>query len=219
MKPRSETEIAEKMIEHLTQNEWDVYQEVCLGRSNRAVDILAIRGRVSMAVEAKTSLSLAVIEQAYEWRHYANHCCIVTPKSPGAFQRRVLEWCGVGAYWVHAGGEISGPHPRPVLSRRTLPDLIASIKPEHKHWCAAGSQHGRYTAFGDTKRKLIDYVARHNGCLIKDAVESIKHHYSCDKTAIGTLVSWAGTKVMPEICVRKEGGKNRFFVSTETVVQ
>lgn len=210
----AETDIGAQMVKHLVADQWDVYQEVCLGRSNRAADIVAIRGPAIMVVEAKSSLSLAVIEQAWMWKHYANYCAIVTPKGPGDFQRRVLDSFGIGAFWLSKHGEaVNGPHPFPAMNRRILPDLRASIRPEHKTHCMAGSQHGRYTAFGATKRSLIAYVAAHNGCTVKDAVSAIKHHYGTDKSAIMALIQWSGTRALPDIVVARRDGKTRFYVS------
>lgn len=77
--PTAETQVAAPVVAWLRAGGWDVYQEVRQGAGARACDIVATQGRLIWAVEVKTRLSNAVLEQAAYWRQYAHFASVAVP--------------------------------------------------------------------------------------------------------------------------------------------
>lgn len=70
---KSETDLAEKVVEWLQAQQWEVFQEVQLDSFGRIADIVAVSGPLLWVIECKTSQSFAVFEQAFQWKMYANY--------------------------------------------------------------------------------------------------------------------------------------------------
>jgi len=98
--PESEEELAKVFLEWISDSKWDIYQEVeFLGR---VADIVLLRDNLVWVVECKTSLSLALMEQANSWIGYANYTSILIPRARRRanrghfFGRQVLKDLGIG---------------------------------------------------------------------------------------------------------------------------
>jgi hypothetical protein len=103
-----ETEVAAAVVAWLEEAGWDVYQEVQVKRFGRVADIVAVMDRRIWIIECKTSLSIAVIGQAYEWQesvHWVSVAVPVMAKRKGGypirgqrprFVNRVLRDYGIG---------------------------------------------------------------------------------------------------------------------------
>lgn len=85
----------------LELNEWDVYSEVqqAYGGYSRA-DIVATKNNLLIVIELKNSLSLAVIEQAYDWIGSADYVFVGVPKvkrgNRSDFSKIILKDYGIG---------------------------------------------------------------------------------------------------------------------------
>src|SRR4030066_46238 len=78
----------------------------------------------------------------------------------------------------------------PQLNRGVI-NIHKFIKPEHKTWAEAGSQHGYYTPFQRTKQNIEYEIKKHpNGILFKDFIKLTEHHYSSETTARSCLQKW-----------------------------
>jgi hypothetical protein len=122
-KPLKEIDLAAKVIDWLQSQWWEVYQEVQPHHCGRTADIVAINGPLVWVIETKTSLSLALLEQALRWRGYANYISIATP-SPRRYSkgedavRLFVKHLGIGRMLIYPNRVADGvdqKHP-PVLS-------------------------------------------------------------------------------------------------------
>ena len=87
-----ETELAQKFVEYLKI--YDLYFEVDYYRS---VDIVALNGNISIALEVKTSFNFKVFEQALENRNHFNYSYIAIPDfRDDSIQRKLCEDYGIG---------------------------------------------------------------------------------------------------------------------------
>lgn len=218
----AEARLAAKLVSWLQAQDWDVYQEVSLGYACQRADIVAVRGHLLWAIETKTSLSFEVIAQARRWRHYAHlgSVCVPESKRRGAdsgrdLALRVCEAEGVGVLTVredsfsdHVEVEVA---PRP--ARNALVDrLRAALHPEQKTAALAGSNRGGYwTPWQRTCREIVGLVNAHPGVALKDLIESIKHHYTSDASARGSILKWAEQGKVKGVRVQREGRAVRFF--------
>jgi hypothetical protein len=188
--------LAAAVVSWLADGGWEVYQEV--ETPNGRCDIVAVRGPIRWAIEVKTSLNLAVMDQAFRNAAWFHHSSIAVPApannqfaSPRNWQlaHDIGKLLGFGVLRIvcFKGGEA----PRviqdtlPVLNRR--PGTI-HLHEEQKNWCAAGSNHGgHFTRFQSTAQRLTSFVKRTPGMSLKEAVKSIDHHYASVPSATGAL--------------------------------
>ncbi len=75
---------------------WDCYPEAQFLRESGRADIAATFGKRLTIVEAKTSATLAVLDQAARWIGKAHYVWIATPVDPGDTVRWVCETRGIG---------------------------------------------------------------------------------------------------------------------------
>src|SRR3989304_9433876 len=200
MKKLTEVDLAKPVIAYLEERGWDVYQEVLI--YGKIADIVATFGKLTYIIECKTSLSLKLLEQAYNWRGKANFVSIAIPASSsyGDFTRDLLIRNKIGALSVRYSEVYENIYPQ--LNRKVI-NIQKFIKPEHAIWAEAGSQHGYYTPFQRTKGN-IEFRIKHypNGILFKDFIKLTEHHYASEATARSCLHKWIesgiikGTKIV-----------------------
>lgn len=208
---RSEIDIAAPVVAWLIEQGWDVYQEVSMGYADRRIDIVATHGGLVWAIECKTSLSIAVMEQAYYWKHSAHFSSIAVPRSKrsrgSAFAERILERDGIGKISVGYGHVYQSV--APALNRRAYADRIRDrLCEEQKCGLAAGSSGGGYeTPFRQTSRALARIVEERPGISLRDAIDAIRHHYASDVTARSVLRQRIESGLVPGVRILREGRK------------
>lgn len=188
---RAETEVAAPVIEYLREAGWDVYQEV-EGPSGRCIDIVARKGPVLWALEAKRSLNLSVLDQAYDSLPYAHKVSAVVPRGgPEStegyeFGLKAAAKFGIGVL------EVWPPEATPRVVQAVEPEARVSVKgnlagllaPAQKLFVAAGSAGAtHWTPFKATSLRLRALVGKRPGILMTEAVKAIEHHYSSDANA------------------------------------
>lgn len=201
MKPKySEKDLAAIVVSDLTEQGWEIYQEVETGWGR--ADIVAKNGNILWVIECKMSFSLAVIEQA--WNHIRSHkshfvsVAVQVSKHVGKFAEEICKRFGIGILSVNLNRESMTEKARPNFYRKANG---LELHEEQKTWCLAGSQSGggHYTPFKATVRDLVDLVRKHpEGLLFADAVKSIDHHYSSLATAKACLSKFIGV-VIPNL--------------------
>lgn len=188
----AEAAIAKHVIEHLEAELWDVYQEVQIGPLGGIADIVAVRDGVSHIIEVKTSFSLALLQQAMDWRGYANYisvACETSDKRTECLKEEICRWSGIGYYRIFRGEFWNIVPPR--LWRKVRCNIKDAVRPEHKVWAPAGNNKGqRYTEFARTCRNLLEIVRANPNCTFKQAMAGMKHHYASDATASTALRHW-----------------------------
>lgn len=180
------------VVQQLTHDGWEVYQEVETGAGR--TDIVAVRNGIRWAVEVKTSMSLAVMDQARANVAYFHYSSLAVPGYKGSEPRswKFAQECGqVFGYGVVSLHPTADEHRRVRvlsqgrLNRRPLP---VRLHEEQKTEVAAGSNRGgQWTAFKSTVRHLEWAVQHAPGIRLKDAVRKISHHYSSEPSATGCL--------------------------------
>lgn len=207
----TESDLIKNLIPCLQDWGWDIYQEV-EGPGGR-VDIVAARGRIQWAIEAKLSFGLPVIEQAHNWRTRCHYSSVAIPSGAGTgnFARGICQHHGIGILRVQmwdVGCVTEAAKPR--LNRRPLP---LKLYEEQKTFCDAGSNRGgHWTPFKRTCRNLVDAVTKEPGMEFKSLIKVLDHHYSSLSSARSCLLKFITTGVIPELRTEAIGGKLWVFL-------
>jgi hypothetical protein len=98
--PWSETDVAAAAMAWLQDRGWDCYPEAQFQRESGRADIAAVLGRRLTIVEAKTSATMTVLDQAARWIGKAHFVWIATPVDPGDTVRWICETRGIGIMFV-----------------------------------------------------------------------------------------------------------------------
>lgn len=229
MQTIAEVDVAKAVVSYIVSLGWEVYQEVQPWRDGKCADIVATKGKLVWVVEVKTSLTLSVIAQAEWWSHYAHTASIAFPirktvkterciSGGRSMAYRVMEHFGIGCLAVDSqcggGWEVDSSLSFPGrLNRAAMPDKLRNCLTDlHKTYAKAGNAEGRrLTPFRLTEMDLEDYVKEHPGCTMKEAVDSIDHHYGSDANAKASLVNLIRKNVIKRIRVEKDGRKLRLY--------
>jgi hypothetical protein len=219
MKPKSESDLAAKVIEWLEAQHWDVYQEVVFRGNGGRADIVAVRNGYLWIIETKTSLTFTVLSQASYWRSHFRS--IAVPKSQdhnggrGMAYQIAKDYLKIGvlevnSLWVN---EVIGP---PLMREyhKFAKDMIGNLRPEHKTFCQAGSNGGGYfTPYRETMRDVQMYIASHPGCKLKEIVDGLKHYHYRTKSSALTCIRVALSNWEPWCEVRTgEKGEFRYYI-------
>lgn len=212
-----ETELAQKVVEWLTSQHWDVYQEVQISTS--VADIVAVQGQLIWIIECKSSLSLSLIGQAHEWIRKAHFVSVAIPRGKSYLTksryvaRNIMRHYGIGMIEVpNLIADIREHSVPPRLNRKARVKTVKdSLCPEHKHWAPAGSQCGYYTPFKATCKHIVRIVKKNPGILLKDLIDKSKHHYLSDTTARACISKYARKGIINGIRCEKSGKLLRFY--------
>lgn len=187
---------ARAVVEWLAEGGWEVYQEVvtACGRC----DIVAVQGPIRWAIEVKTTLNLAVLDQAYRNTGLFHHSSVAVPAPVKSMHNTPRSWALAHALGQRLGfglirivlaeGRRSQLVKQDVLPRLNRHPAPVSLHEEQKTWCAAGSSGGGYyTRFQRTVRQLERYVLHHPGTALREAVRGTDHHYASVPSAVSAL--------------------------------
>ena len=209
MEKLTEIQLFKPIISYLEERGWNVFQEVLL--YGKVADIVATFGRLTWIVEGKTTLSLKLLEQAYNWRGKANFVSIAIPSNsnPGgdSFVKELLVKNKIGMLTINKYAEEVFENIHPQLNRKVI-NIQKFIKPEHAVWAEAGSQYGYYTPFQNTKRNIEYRIKNYpNGILFNDFLKLTEHHYSKEATARSCLRQWIESGVIKGAEIVLQGNK------------
>jgi hypothetical protein len=218
----TEEQLAGAVVRWLTSQSWDVYQEVQIGHSDRRADIVAVSGRIVWCIEAKRSLTFAVVEQAAH--HPAHLRSVAVPtcevrNNGRAFARHVCRQNSVGVLTVNWFDEdrndvvVSEYAPLIRCNDETAAHIRRNLRPEHKTAARAGTQGGYYTPFSRTMNLARDFIAAHPGCTIRDLMGApeIRHgHYASDASCRAHLPG--ALRQFAPWCRVEDGRPVRFFL-------
>jgi hypothetical protein len=189
----SEADLAKKVIAWLEEQHWDVYQEVVFKHQSARADIVAVRAGLVWVIETKTSLTLAVLEQASNWcahlRSIAVPGCFSDGGGRGTAYGIARNYLKIGI--IEVGGkrgyvcEVVDP---PIMREyhNCAKRMRSQLKEEHKHYLAAGSNGGGYyTPYRETMEHVRRFIAAHPGCTLKQIMDDLKglHHYASTASA------------------------------------
>jgi hypothetical protein len=232
-----ETEVAAPVVSWLSQQGWEVYQEVSV-RGGRRADIVAVKDGLLWIVEAKTTLNLEVMGQAAEWKGWCHLISFAVPARSGAFRyamrrgvltnrarkvvRAMNEVYGVGCMVVLMGGALMNPADRVHVDYRPveaenprMADYVrGSLCEEQKTFAQAGSAGTYWTPYKGTCERLRRYVAAHPGCSVSEAVANIETHYASKASAKVCLLDRAKEGQVPGVRADEvqRGRRTLFFL-------
>lgn len=226
--PATEADLAVPVVEWLTEQGWDVYQEVQTATGPIA-DIVATQGQLVWVVECKKAFGLAVLEQAEHWLPYAHYVSVAYPHVPsprrGTLPLRVADWLGIGTLGVQKFGDFGGAlsdfcfESRPPLLRREPPCLYLlrrQLNEAQRAYAPAGNAEGRFwSPFRATCDAVRAYVQQHPGAAMKEVVDSVRHHYRTDSTARSCLVKWAEEGKIRGVRLEREGRSVRLYAEVQ----
>lgn len=176
--PWSEVEVAAPVVAWLHERGYEVWQEVSTGYTKPTCDIVARLGPTLIAVEVKTSFTLALLQQAHGWvsANAAHRVYVATPPT----KRHVR--CGLFCSSLQLGRLVVSRRDRgshgdgvreaseaPRLTRRISTVLSKNLAEEQKTFCAAGSVSGAFTPWKRTCSYLRELVRSNPGVSLRDA--------------------------------------------------
>ena len=181
-----ETDVSQPIVEFLQVMGWEVFQEVGIGRS---ADIVARRDKLIWVVETKTSLSLKVMEQASNWKGYANYVSIGIPETKNRYGKQILKQINTGCLEVsknrmenlvgfYEPGEGVYETVKSKFWRRRSDWMEETLK-KHKDINKAGvTSTEKITPFKETVSEIVRYLRRHPGSTMKEIADNVPSHYS-----------------------------------------
>lgn len=179
-----ETELAKVVIQWLKEQNWEVWQEVQFESYGPTIDIYAMKGKISWAIECKLTLNLKVIEQAYRSRAIIKSIAIPN-KNYIEFGKKVCGDYGIGIITVSKSGNINYKSGK--LNRENYKfsnKKIEYLQKMPKNYCDAGSKSGHWTPYKHTIDSVKMYIKKNQGCSFKDVMSNLEHHhYASDATA------------------------------------
>lgn len=191
---KTEQQYCAAIVQHLTEQGWEVYQEVETGAGR--TDIVAVRAGIRWAIEVKMAMSLAVMDQARANTAYFHYSSLAVPAPAGgrwprswAFATECGKVFGYGVlslrYSERHDATTLRIESRGRLNRRPLP---VQLWEQQKTEVAAGTNRGgQWTDFKWTVRQLEQKAACTPGIKLREAVQGIDHHYSSEPSAVGCV--------------------------------
>lgn len=202
-----ETEVGKIVIDYLKDQKETVYCEVDSGCGR--IDIVSVSDSgVITAIELKNQCSFDVLGQAVDRLGFAHRSIAAFPfpkerRHKVTVVDRVARSTGIGV-WIVTHGHIEEKY-RPVLYRTALTHHITNYLREEQKNQEAGVNHGYWSPFKSTKQSLVNFVAKNEGCTLKEALKHVKHHYASHSSAYGSLGQWIRSGVIDEIERRDDG--------------
>lgn len=210
----AEQEVAAAIVEYLTAEGWEVYQEVTIPGGGRP-DIVGVKGPVRWAIEVKTSLTLTVLEQAQRnlaYFHLSSYAVPAPTRLPHGmpkgwhFAHDLAKELGFGALRVLPESPRRHRVVEDVPSKLNRRPCRVALHEGQKTAVLAGSASGGYwTPFRNTAQLLIAEAIRRPGIDLRDAVKIISHHYSSNPGACRCLSNMIRQRVIAD--VRLDQGK------------
>lgn len=205
----NEQELAADVVAWLSDQGWDVYEEVQAHSMGPRADIVAIRSAIVWVIECKMTFGLGVIAQAHGWVRYANAASVAVParaRHPGVYEppqrsrqfaESVCRQNGVGVIYVKPLGP-ADPWDRgrwgyisPAFARVRQSPLRNAVHNEHKRFRAGNANSEYHTPWRSTCAELVRVVVDEPGLTMKEALTKMAaHHYSSDAVARSSLVKW-----------------------------
>jgi hypothetical protein len=217
----SEAQLAERAVEWLEAQGFDVYKEVKTALGNR-IDIVGKRGNLTYAIETKISAGFGVIEQAETNLLLANWSMVCIP---GGMKRsnghrifeRTLQQNGLGLLVATPGSFIVEIQPK--FNRPKLKSLADYLHQDQKQSIAGSNRGGYSTPFSRLRKQIIEVVKANPGITLKEIVshKGVNCYWS-KNSATSTLKAFIGKGLFPGIETRKEGRVLCLYVKEEQVL-
>jgi hypothetical protein len=197
---------AAEVVAALQREGWTTYEEVPLDK-HRA-DIVATRGPVIAVIECKRSISLDVLAQCQHWIRAAHQVYAAAPVVPRAkidVLHSIVSTLRIGII-ADKRVILTAPFNRKAPERAALRAALIPERASGSELVQAGSPSKYWTAFGATRKCLIDIVTQQPGITMQHAVSRMKaHHYGSDRSAVAALLQHCRTGVIGGITTVRQG--------------
>ena len=169
-----ESDIALPFISFFEDDGYEIYKEVQAGG---IIDFVAVKGKIKVGVEVKTSFSFAVMEQAHRNKAWCHYCYVAVPRGKwgvDGFKRGLCEHLGIGVLTLNKWGKVQ----EEVWAHVNRPLLDLKLF-DYQKQSVAGSQNDRMTHFKATIEELKQYVVKHPGCTFNECFRELNYmHYN-----------------------------------------
>lgn len=214
-----EKDFAKYVVEYLNYLGYDLYYEVKTHGAN-IIDIVGKRDNVITAFELKTSLSIAVIEQAYRNKWYSHYSYIVVPtktRHRSTFSEKICKDYGLGVIlfnentitysetfdrWIknYTPSESFRENVYPSLNRKPILPILQNYMKDS----IPGSQCERITSFKNMVNDIVKAILRrsNNKIHIDDAF-GYQTHYENLSGLKRNLYQWCRNGVITEFYIDK----------------
>lgn len=202
----TEKELAQKFVEYFSC--FDLYFEVDYG--GHQIDIVALEGKLTTAIEVKTSFNFKVFEQALRNKPKFNYSYIAVPRfRDSSIQEKLCKDYGIGLIVYNEKNPYDEfrVQVKPKLNRIKSNELIKRLCDRHK-LSMPGTKSGdsdKITAFQLTVENLKWEIKRHPDSTIKEIISGISHHYQTDELAKTNIYQWIRKGIIKGIII--ENGK------------
>lgn len=208
LKKVSETKLAKRIVDYLRLQGWEVFQEVLCPNRRRVVDIYARKkhgaGYRTWAIEVKTSLNLAVMEQAHYWTTFAHQVSIAVPPKKNKriknFGYKICALLGLGVLELKPREVQEVRQPRQT-SVAQFPTLVTAQKTS----TAGTNKRDHWTHFKQTIQNLNELVQKQPGITLDEAIDQIEHHYRHKNSAKSSLRTALRKRIVTGITYRRYG--------------
>lgn len=179
MKKYLEADMGKALVKWLETDGWDVYPEVCKSGGSRRADIIAVRKKISWAIEIKKGFGLEVIAQVLQHPTVYQSVAVLPYQNnkTHALGKQVCEDRGVGILIINntVHEEVC-----PKIHRENNYFFKKYLK---KYLCkeqkefVPGSKHGYSTPYQRTIIGVKEYLKRVPGATLTNIIENCIHHY------------------------------------------
>lgn len=203
----SEQELAQAVVGWLAARGWTVYQEVELERGGRRCDVVAVRGDVMWAIECKTSIGFAVLEQAHGWLRHAQRVSAATGRSRSAFAARVARDYGIGWLVVSGSARRRIREAVPPAERTRVTDrLRRRLTEQQRTYAPAGNARAQFwSPWKSTVGEVQAWAAANPGGAFAAMVDQVRHHYRTRATARSCLRRHITDGLVPGVRIERTG--------------
>ncbi len=210
-----EIELAEKIIEYLENDDWEIYQEV--EHDYHIADVVAVKDEKVWIIEVKTSLTKKLLSQAYYWIFSADYVSIATINSnrDRRDKYKFLNKNGIGCILFDKDNNQIKEYIKykQQEENRLLRPIKDSLLPQHKYWAKAGNEEGkRYTVFQETLIKLEEVVNKYPGLMLTDLLRRVDTHYATKSSAASSLKKLQNLGVLKTIEIIETNGYFRVYL-------
>jgi hypothetical protein len=175
----------------LTEQDYEVFEEVQLSRSGHRADLVGRRGSTIAVIECKLAFNEGVVEQALWWSHEATFALVAVPHAQRhPILRHACRGFGIGILCVDkfCGVRIEESAR---MNRHRAHRLDEGLCDGQRYSGMAGNCNSQYwSPFKETCRQLRSAVNAAPGILLKEAISRVRHHYAGSNTARGALRKW-----------------------------
>lgn len=196
-----ETEVAEKVIEYMKNDGWEVFKEVYEPfNMYRRIDIVCKKHNILWAIECKSSINFKILMQGAKGKTYCHFASIAVPvvkdHDANSFTRQYCEERGIGMfvideYTVKRGTGMIGideysvnckvypKYNRRNLSEYLLPNLHETYKSTD---VIAGSRDSFWSPYRQTIQNIVAILKKHGRLTKAELWEKLagNHHWQGD---------------------------------------